>query len=255
MPKLFRLIKLLFFGLIFFLPAVSRAQSTPLGIATTYTIDDPEAVDGDLLCFTESTGKLVRCNKPYDEKIFGVLTATPQVVLRDGAKSQPVIREGRASINVTTKNGTIKPGDYITTSDFPGRGQKATELTGYVVGRSLGTFSEKEGRVEAALNIGPTVIFSKGNILDQLGLALVKNVQKPEGAALFIRYVTAGLTAILMTLFAFNNFAKNITKGIESVGRNPLARHQIQFIVIINIVLIAAVTLGGLILSLAIIRF
>ena len=163
-------------------------------------------------------------------------------------------REGKVSVNVTAENGPIKAGDYITTSKIPGKGQKATELTGYVVGRSLESLNGPQGRVEVALSIGPAVIISKGNILDQLGLALIKNVQKPEGAALFVRYVTAGLTAILITLFAFNNFAKNITKGIESVGRNPLARQQILFIVVINIILIGVITLGGLILSLAIIR-
>jgi len=43
-----------------------------------------------------------------------------------------------------------------------------------------------------------------------------------------------------------------VTKGIESIGRNPLAKTTIQTMIIINVVLIGLVSLGGIILSLTI---
>ncbi len=55
----------------------------------------------------------------------------------DGA-GKPVIvgLSGRVPVKVSTKNGDIQPGDYITTSDIPGVGMKATEA-GRVIGKAL----------------------------------------------------------------------------------------------------------------------
>ena len=66
----------------------------------------------------------------------------------DGS-GKPVIvgLAGRVPVKVSTKNGDIKPGDYITTSDIPGIGMKATE-PGRVIGKALtGLSGESEGRV------------------------------------------------------------------------------------------------------------
>lgn len=251
----------------YFLPPV-LAQELNLSIATTYTITDTQAVNGDVMCFDhESKGQLIRCNFESDDRIFGVLTDKPQVVLRGGAEEKPLARQGTVMVNVSTVNGNIDAGDYVTSSAVAGRAEKATQVSGWVVGRALRAFTESSGtktsfqnkqistgQIPVALSIGPAEILPKGNILDKLGILLLKNVQAPGGAATFIRYVTAGLVTILVTAFAFSNFGRNITKGVESVGRNPLASNHIQFIVIINIVLIAAITVGGIILSLAIIR-
>lgn len=231
----------------------ARAQA-PSGVAATYLLDDAQAADGDIICLVAETGKLVRCDQPYEESMFGVFAKKPQVVLRTDATGQPLIRDGKVLVNVTTENGPVKPGDYLTSSKNPGKGQKATELSGYVLGRSLGKIDSGQKQIEVALSIGPTFIVPKTNLLDQVGLALTKSVAKPGGAALFIRYVTAGVLAIAITFFAFSNFGKNISKGIEAIGRNPLARREIQIVVFVNIVLIAAVSLGGMILSLLIIR-
>ncbi len=62
---------------------------------------------------------------------------------------RPVIvgLSGRVPVKVTTKNGEIKPGDYITTSDISGVGMRATEA-GRVIGKALtGLSDESEGTV------------------------------------------------------------------------------------------------------------
>lgn len=249
-----------------YLPAF--AQEMNLSIATTYTINDTNAGNGDVMCFDhEGKGQLNRCNFESDDMIYGVLTDKPQVVLRGATEERPVARQGNIMVNVSTVNGNISASDYITSSEIAGRGERATQVSGWVVGRALKSFTLNDGtkstykkkqisigQVPVALSIGPAEILPKGNILDKLGILLLKNVQAPGGAATFIRYVTAGLVTIMVAAFAFSNFGRNITKGVESVGRNPLASRHIQFIVIINIILIAAVTIGGILLSLAIIR-
>jgi hypothetical protein len=47
---------------------------------------------------------------------------------------------GRVPVKVSTKNGDIMPGDYITTSDIPGVGIKATE-PGHTIGKALTTYA------------------------------------------------------------------------------------------------------------------
>lgn len=66
----------------------------------------------------------------------------------DGS-GKPVIvgLAGRVPVKVTTKNGEIKPGDYITTSHIPGVGMKAVEA-GRVIGKALtGLSGEEQGTV------------------------------------------------------------------------------------------------------------
>jgi hypothetical protein len=244
------------------------AQELNLSIATTYNINDQNAVDGDVMCFDhEGKGQLNRCAFESDDRIFGILTDKPQVVLRGGASQKPLTRQGNVMVNVSTINGNIDASDYVTSSEIAGKAEKATQVSGWVIGRALKPFSTNDGtksthknkqistgQIPIALSIGPAEILPKGNILDKMGFLLLKNVQAPGGATIFLRYIIAGLVTILVTAFAFTNFGHNITKGVESVGRNPLASRNIQFIVLVNVVLIAMVTIGGIILSLAIIR-
>jgi hypothetical protein len=83
--------------------------------------------------------QVVKSSRKYDNKALGIISTRPGLVLgeADGA-GKPVIvgLAGRVPVKVTTKNGDIKPGDYITTSDIPGVGMKATEA-GRVIGKAL----------------------------------------------------------------------------------------------------------------------
>ena len=59
-------------------------------------------------------------------------------------EGKPVIvaLSGRVPVKVTTKNGEIRPGDYITTSDISGVGMRATEA-GRVIGKALTGLSDE----------------------------------------------------------------------------------------------------------------
>lgn len=248
----------------FFTP---MAQAESSGITSSYKMQDEQAEDGDIVCFSEQAGQLARCIKPYDERVFGIYVKKPDAVLRGGIDQKPIAREGKTIVNVTTLSGPIEPGDYLTTSQVAGKGQKAAEPLGYVIGRSLGSLKEGEGtkfeingreaflgKIEVALDFAALGVLPRGTILDKIGFAFVKGTQTPQAAGLFLRYIVAGVLTTVVVIVSFNTFGKNIGKGIEAIGRNPLAKSYIQFVIIINTLLIAALTFGAIFLGLVIIR-
>lgn len=261
------LVSLIYFS--FFAPSLPAfAADVMSGVASTYTVSDKESVSGDIICFTDpGTGALGRCQKEFDEKMFGVLITAPQLVLRNNPEAQPIVREGRVFVNVTTLSGEIKAGDFLTSSPLPGKAQRVGDYLGYIIGRALTDFTTKDGvsidfggksytsgMVEVGLSIGPLGALPRGTVFDRLGFSLLKSTQSPAGAGLFLRYIVAGLMLIVVSILSFSIFGRNITKGIEAIGRNPLSQGPIQFVIVINTVLIAGVVLGSIVLGIIIIR-
>ncbi len=120
-------------------------------IAEVYYSLDDDAVQGDIVSLTdEGISQVQKSRTAYDSRAIGVISTKPGIVMgeADGA-GKPVIvgLAGRVPVKVSTKNGDIKPGDYITTSDIPGVGMKATDA-GRVIGKALtGLSGESEGTV------------------------------------------------------------------------------------------------------------
>lgn len=263
-------------GLVFFFNILTftivRADSLGSGTISTHTVKDKAAEDGDIVSLTDEKDILALTSVSYDEKMWGVVDLHPVVVVRNVGMDTPIVRIGETMVNVTTINGPIHIGDYVTSSEIPGKGQKATDSTGYVLGVAMENFTEADGKIIDALGkevsvgkikvsvgIGPTTPFIQkvsGGFLGGLqytsslfiyALATSKQTEK------IIRYILAILVAITSLSISFRSFGRNVTKGIESIGRNPLAKGSIQSMIIVNVVLIALVSIGGIVLSLIII--
>jgi len=257
------------------IPSTLQAQAVPdFAIATTYSIpekDLKEIEDGDILSITAKENILERTTNPYDEKMYGVYVTNPQIVFRTSGNNMPVARVGEVDVNVTTLSGAIARGDFITSSKITGKGQKASLAEGYLLGIALSDFSEKDGtelkfenksyrqgKIKVAIGIGPSslsAINSSGGFLGtarQVGLSFFSLVSANKEAEKIFRYIMSALVAIISILGGIYFFGRNVTKGIESIGRNPLAKTTIQTMIIINVVLIGLVSLGGIILSLTI---
>ena len=257
------------------IPSTLQAQAVPdFAIATTYSIpekDLKEIEDGDILSITAKENILERTTNPYDEKMYGVYVTNPQIVFRTSGNNMPVARVGEVDVNVTTLSGAIARGDFITSSKITGKGQKASLAEGYLLGIALSDFSEKDGtelkfenksyrqgKIKVAIGIGPSslsAINSSGGFLGtarQVGLSFFSLVSANKEAEKIFRYIMSALVAIISILGGIYFFGRNVTKGIESIGRNPLARATIQTMIIINVVLIGLVSLGGIVLALTI---
>ncbi len=266
------MIKLLSFSLYllltanYLLPTIYARQSN-LETASVYEIADTEAVEGDILKITDKG--LVRPNIGFDNKMFGIIAEQPLLVYRTETKGKPVIRTGIAQVNVTTLNGPIKYGDYITSSSIAGKGQKALE-SGYTLGVSLGTFTGEgtaqvdglrgkvaSGTIPVAIRIEYTELTNPrfaGRLFSFVATAFLENISDPKQIGNVVRFVAAGLIVLLSFTFGFLTFSKSIAKSVEALGRNPLAKSTIQLSMIINIALLVATGIIGIIASILIIK-
>jgi F0F1-type ATP synthase membrane subunit c/vacuolar-type H+-ATPase subunit K len=214
---------------------------------------------------------LVRSEITGDPRLYGVLVANPEVVYRT-RPDIPVVRDGNAVVNVTTFGGPITVGDLITSSEIAGKGQKAQQLSGYMIGIALENFdgttgtdvqgprgTVKSGRIKVAIGIGPAspvLIRATGGALGfvrQVVNAVWYNISTSKQVERLLRFLLAAILVLLVIYISYRTFGKNITKGIEAIGRNPLAKSSIQAMIILNIALIFFVSLGGVILALLII--
>src|SRR5437660_3784326 len=158
---------------------------------TTYAVQDTSAADGDIL-FTDN-GNLIRATDSYSAKLFGVVQKLPVVVYRNGDPAKlAVARDGLATVNITTFNGEIKKGDYITSSEIQGKGQKATQ-SGYILGTANEDFGNTDGTqlnyngksyASGQIQVNVRIEYAEINtsrglprLLDYFNAALFKNLQ------------------------------------------------------------------------------
>jgi hypothetical protein len=102
---------------------------------------------------TDAFPAVSKTNKSYDNKLAGIITTKPGMVLEDETtrgSSKPklgVALAGRVPTKVTTQGGVIKQGDPITSSSTVGFGMKATKQ-GAIVGKALEEFNPSQGKGE-----------------------------------------------------------------------------------------------------------
>ena len=233
---------------------ISFSQTIP-SIAQNLEIKDAKTQPGEILCAKKDG--IFRCKTPYDENIIGVLGEKPILVFgKKTTTTLPVISFGEALVKVSTKNGKIEKGDFITSSDKPGVGQKATQ-SGFVLGKALEDFDKEEGQITVFVNpqyINLSLFQKKpgvGGIIQEIlsGLNLEKNF--PE----VLRYIFGIILAGMSFLFGFLFFVRALREGISGISRNPLAKESIQTAMILNLIGISILTLAGIGLALFVIFF
>jgi len=223
------------------------AQVTSSGIAFSIPIET-EAPVGSIVSYT--SGKYILSFKTYDENIFGVVTDTPIASVEDInlEKYRLVVNSGETPVLVSNKNGEIKKGDFITSSETPGVGMKATS-SGQVIGIALEDFitatSEETGFVTVFLNVKSQFIALSGttNVLSALKAGLESPFLSP---IITLRYILAALVTGASFVIGFVSFGRISGSSVEALGRNPLAGSSIRRVVFFNFLLTFSIMLGGL---------
>jgi len=235
-------------GLIF-----ANAETFFSGMATFYKVSDTEAEQGDLI--SNKDGELVRADKRYDSDLFGVVAGKTIISMgKETEESLPLVTSGPALVKVTGRYEEIRKGDYITSSETPGVGQRAP-YSGFVIGRAMEDLKEEEGFIEVMIDPKEAVIDSQESwdeitfweAVGRIFTVIERDV--PE----VLRYLLAIVLVVGSLTFGFKSFVGALREGVAGISRNPLAKGSIRFAMMLNLAGILVLTLAGLGLALFVI--
>jgi hypothetical protein len=225
-------------------------------IARYVQINGTAIREGDIVSL-EPDG-YVLTDTPYDSRIQGVVVEKPEVSIRPVTQlknSHAIVNSGYALVRVSASNGDIQRGDPVTTSLTAGVGVKATK-PGYIIGNALENYKGGSGEVrtirialEPRYNeIRPSLL---SYVYDAINVTLAAGYERPLTV---FKYILASVIALLSIAAGFLYFGRIATKGVEALGRNPLAGPTIQFGIIMNIALSVLIIGVGVIIAIVILR-
>jgi hypothetical protein len=157
-----------------------------------------------------------------------------------------VATSGTYNVLVSTENGPINVGDYISISSLNGIGMKTEDSEATVVGKALAAFSGKAGIISTAtikktgggtalVDIGlipvditivsnPTAKHGIGDLPGFLEVASSSIANKPVSAP---KVYLSLLILLLSMIISGSLLYSGVKNSIVSIGRNPLARSYI----------------------------
>lgn len=182
------------------------------------------------------------------EHAHGVVVAandTPVTLAQDGQQVF-VSTNGHFDVLVSSQNGSINSGDYITVSSLSGIGMKATNKEPFIIGRALAAFDGQKnvistvdvkdstgqnhtvsiGRVEADIGVAknPLLKANDPNLPQILRRASEVIAGRPVNA---VRVYIGLVVFIVTTIVAGSLLYGGVRSAITSIGRNPLSRKSI----------------------------
>ena len=111
----------------------------------------------------ENPGMLMCAEGTYDKKVAGVVSGAggvqPGIKLGQSGVLDgdiPVAMTGRVYVKCSAENGSVEPGDLLTTASLAGHAMKATDATrsnGTVIGKAMGSLESGEGLVLVLVNL------------------------------------------------------------------------------------------------------
>lgn len=206
------------------------------------------------------------------QNMFGVTVDRSQLSITlsnsDLSNETFVAVSGTYNVLVSTQNGPINTGDYVTLSSINGVAMKAGNGTESktVFGRAVATFDgkgvtfgsstlkDKSGKENKTVKLGliPVTIDIKRNpnekstkvnvpdILERVGQAVAEKEVSPIRIYLSLAIVAVSLVAAIVVLYS------GIRNGLISIGRNPMSKKSIfraLFVVVLTSILILIIGL------------
>lgn len=234
----------------------SSLNADSVSLSTAYiTIANADTIpDGSLISLTD--GQYQITNEAYSKDLFGVKTSSPAIELQPDpipANAHPIVRNGEVNVLVNGEDGAIKSGDLITSSSTAGQAMKAGK-SGFILGVAQADFSPTSAQDSALIPVLLDIKFAFADdapesqrivsrLMSVVSLSTISIVEEPIKS---LRYVVAGLTILLTLTISFLSFGRVAYKGVEALGRNPLAKSSILTGIIINSVLGLGLALIGL---------
>lgn len=227
-----------------------------LGIATLVPTNVKNVPDGSVISSAQNGAIL--SDVPYDPQVLGIVSRDAAIAIstNNSPNSIPVISDGTVYVLVSTQQGNINKGDFLTTSTIPGIAVKAVD-SGYVLGSALESYSDPNPKATALIavdlnlhyyNTKPTLL---GSLTDILKFALLPT---PNAPSPIFKYITAALVVLASLVLAFLTFGRTAAKGVEALGRNPAASRIIHLGIILNVMIVVVIVFAGLTVAFMILR-
>ena len=207
-------------------------------------------------------------SKEHASKMFGVTVDKSRfsIVLSGGDENEAhVATSGTYPVLVSTENGIIASGDYLTPSSINGILMKADTRQQTIFGRAAGAFTDSSvaagkmtlkddqgsthevrlGLVSVTIDIkrNPNIISTKVDVpkfLEDIGQQIAKKEVSPIRMYLSLFITAVSLITALVILYA------GVRNGLISIGRNPMSKRSI-FRALLEIILTSvAVLMVGL---------
>lgn len=134
---------------------------------------------------------IVKSTNTYQQQLLGVVSTSPGITLNSDAATDtlhpnkyPIALSGRVPVKVSTENGSIHSGDFLTTSSQTGIAMKATQ-SGVVIGKALEDYSQSgTGKIMVFVSVGYNnpnnsglgEIVPTSQVAQQVDSSLIKNL-------------------------------------------------------------------------------
>jgi len=216
--------------------------------AISVPILDPDVEEGSIVSYVG--GEYILSIEAYDGNMFGIVSGDPSLYLEDRNLQNYVLvgSKGEMDVRISSKNGEIKKGDYLTSSEIPGVAQKA-DKSGRVLGISLDDYTNQDpnsiGLIAAYVDIKSHLKQESltENLLTVISDGLSSAFLTPLAS---LRYIMALIVTAITFAIAFLSFSRLTSRGVEALGRNPLAGTSIKSVIIFNFILTFIIIASGL---------
>lgn len=237
--------------------AVVAASALPVAAETYgggsvkgYAADSPIQTGAIVILTGDKADKVKVAAQADVQNMFGVVVdrnELPLAVTNESVQNETFVAvSGTYNVLVSTQNGPIASGDYITLSSVNGVAMKAGTDEVTVFGRvnrafdgksdTLGTTTLKDsagGTKQVTLGAVPVTIDIKSNpnhkstkanvpeFLERVGQAIAEKEVSPIRIYLSVAIVVVSLIAAIAVIYA------GVRSGVISIGRNPMSRKSI----------------------------
>jgi hypothetical protein len=230
---------------LFLVLLLTRPAAAATFVSQSYTSSDPLPLNSIVSLQNNTSDKVILAASSNVDNLLGVVVnATNSSLSITGGKPNEVqvATTGTLEILVSTINGSIAQGDYITASPISGVGMKATGNV-RVIGIAQGDLNEKNGSAETytdksgkkqTVTLGQVpVLVSVSNYFKEPDKTLIPSAVQNVANALAGRSVStvpvlisAGIFLVTIIVVVSIIFSM-VRASIISVGRNPMSQSAI----------------------------
>lgn len=219
-------------------------------VARSYGMGKPVQQGMIVQLNAKDASKVDPATSANSDKMFGVAVAVNDAALTisdggTGGNQIYVATSGRYNMLVSSQNGEIKEGDYVTISSIDGIGMKASPQDNLAIGRAMAGFNGTSGAISSAnlkdgnkstkVAIGriPVEIKVSHNPYGGRDFSSLPGILQATGDAVANKPVSTGriflaLAVLLISaLVSGSMLYSGVKNGMISVGRNPMAKKSI----------------------------